>query len=295
MQESIIFEVIPPGKSASEAHVKKIADKIADAINETRGISALNIPEIVEENHLGLPFYRNLDSREFGVLLRDKCSKDLIINTVVVHKPKDRLEQWLDESISCGIRNFVFVGAKINSINYPGPSIIEANSISNSKKINIGNILIPERENEADRLIKKSVSGCNFFTSQVLFEPENILKVLKDYSLKCEKSGVKPAKIFLSFAPVSRFDDIEFLRWLGVEIKESTEKIFKQAQIIGEESTRKITDVLKEIFNYVEKNKINIPLGLNIEYISLHNLESAINLVNIMSDFEIPIVKYQKL
>lgn len=296
MQDSIIFEVIPPGKSASETHVKKTADKIAEAIKETKGISTLNIPEIVEENHLGLPYYRNLDNREFGLLLREKCGKNLIINTVVAHKPKDKFEKWLDESMNkYKIVNFVFVGAKINSIKYPGPSIIEANSIASKKNVNVGNILIPERENEAERMIIKTASGCNFFTSQVLFGTENIIKTLEDYSLKCEKSGLKPAKIFLSFAPVSSFEDIVFLRWLGVEIKQKTESRLKHSQNIGEESVKMISESLSEIFDYVQEKNIGIPLGLNIEYISLHNLELAKNLANIMLDFETPIVKQQKL
>lgn len=287
MQEhNIIVEVIPPSRSVSEAYTIKIADRIVNVINDMKGVSAINIPEIVEENHLGLPYYKNVDNRKFGLLLKDRCSKDLIINTVVVHRPKEEFERWIDESMGFGIKNFVFVGAKIKSINYPGPGVMEANSIAKNRKACIGNILIPERENEADRLITKTASGCNFFTTQILFEPGKIIEILKDYSAKCASSGLKPTKIFLSFAPVSSIEDITFIKWLGAELQEGTEKRLRDAANIESESIRLVVESLHEIFEYVEKNDVSVPLGLNFEYLTLHNLELSKNLTNTLFDLK---------
>ena len=288
MSEGLIFEVIPYSKNASEASANKILDKLANAVDEMKNVSILNIPEIVEENHIGLPYYRNTDTREFGAILRERCKRDIMLNTVVVHySSKNSFEQWLEESIDkYGIKNFVFVGAKINGINYSGPSIIEANSIAKSKHINFGNIFIPERENEADRLISKTVSGCNFFTSQVLFESNKVIDTIHDYSIKCEKANLKPAKFFLSFSPVSNLDDITFIKWLGAELKEKTENRLKYAQNIGEESIKVIIEVLHKVHDFFDKINIKVPLGLNVEYIALHNLELSKNLANDISDFE---------
>jgi len=292
MKHEIIFEVIPHTKNASDSYTKKIIDRIATTINEIKGVSLLNIPEIVEENHIGLPYYRNIDSREFGLMLRQTCKKDIMVNTVVVHhNPKEIFEQWLDESISkYNIKNFVFVGSKINSIKYPGPSITEANFIARNKKINFGNIFIPERENEADRLIRKTASGCNFFTSQVIFEPENVIKILDEYSIKCAECNLKPAKVFLSFSPVSNLEDISFVKWLGAEIKEKTEQKLKSSQNIGDESIEIIIKALNEICDFIDRYKINIPLGLNIEYITLHNLELAKDFANKIIDLKLPVL-----
>ena len=286
MKHDIIFEVIPHAKTASEPYANKFVGRIVDTINEARNVSTLNIPEIVEENHIGMPYYRNVDNREFGLTLREKCKKDIILNTVVVHYiSKDKFGQWLDESINkCNVKNFIFVGAKINSIEYPGPSIMEANSIANNKKINFGNIFIPERENEADRLISKTISGCNFFTSQVLFESEKVIEVINDYSIKCDKNNLKPAKFFLSFSPVSNLEDITFIKWLGAEIKERTEKRLKSAQNIGEESIKSTAELLNNFFDFYDKIKTKISLGLNIEYISLHNLELSKSLINMIHE-----------
>lgn len=286
MEHDLIFEVIPPSKYASEASVSRLIDRIADIVLNMKKVTILNIPEIVEENHFGLPYYKNIDNREFGLILRDMCNKDIMVNTVVAHyDTKERFEQWLDESISkYNIKNFVFVGAKISGMKYPGPSIIEANSIAKRKNINFGNIFIPERENEIDRLISKTDAGCNFFTSQVLFEADNVIDVIHKYSTRCEKDNLKPAKFFLSFSPVSNFGDITFIKWLGTEIKEETETRLRNAQNIGEESIKVILEVLHKVFDFADKMNINVPLGLNVEYISLHNLELSKNLVNVLSD-----------
>lgn len=269
----IIFEAIPYAKTVSESYANKFIDKISDVIKESP-ISMINIPEIVEENHIGLPYYRNMDNMQFGLRLREKCQKEIILNTVVVHhKSKDSFERWLDEIMSCGIRNFVFVGAKINSMSYLGPSVIESNSIAKSKKVNFGNIFIPERANEAERLVNKTISGCKFFTSQVLFEPENAINVINQYWLRCSQINLKPVKFYLSFSPVSNIDDIIFLKWLGAEMREKTEKRLLSAQNIGNESVKIINHASSKIFSFFEKAKFKIHLGLNIEYITLHNLE----------------------
>ena len=280
MKQDILFEVIPHAKTVSKSYAEKFVDRLVDALGEIRNVGALNIPEIVEENHIGLPYYKNADNREFGVILRDKCRKNIIINTVVVHHTsKSEFEQWLNESVNgYKIKNFVFVGGKINSINYKGPNILEANSIAKSKKINFGNIFIPEREGEADRLISKTVSGCSFFTSQVLFESEKIINVINEYLIKCTKANLEPAKFFLSFSPVSNLEDIAFIKWLGAEINEKTEHRLSSSQNIGEESTKVIKEVLDKILNFFDKINVKVPLGLNIEYISLHNLELSKNL-----------------
>src|SRR3989338_8492220 len=110
MNKKIIFEVMPYPKTASQSYADKITDKIVDAINEMGKVAIINIPEIVEENHIGQPYYRNTDPRVFGKVLGGKCGKEIMVNTVVVHhKSKGNFEQWLDESIGkYGIKNFVF-------------------------------------------------------------------------------------------------------------------------------------------------------------------------------------------
>ena len=281
MNKKIIFEVMPYPKTASESYANKITDKIAAAIKEMKNISVINIPEIIEENHVGQPYYRNTDTRNFGKILMEKTNKEIMINTVVVHhKSKVAFERWLDESVGkYGIRNFVFVGAKIPSISYPGPSVTEANLIAKEKRVNFGNIFIPDRHEEAERLIAKTKSGCNFFTSQVLFESDTAINVIQQYMEKCKNNNLKPAKFYLSLAPVGTKEDAVFIKWLGAEINEDTEKRLLDAKNIGEESIDLLSDLIKKIRKFSEGND-DVEIGLNIEYVMLHNLELAMELVS---------------
>ncbi|MEK6869612.1 MAG: hypothetical protein AABX74_05240 [Nanoarchaeota archaeon] len=285
MNKKIIFEVMPYPKAASESYADKITDKIVDAVNAMENVSIINIPEIVEENHIGQPYYRNTDPRVFGKVLGEKCSKEIMVNTVVVHhKSKVAFERWLDESIGkYGVKNFVFVGAKIPSIRYPGPSVTEANSIANKKGVNFGNIFIPDRPEEAERLLSKTRSGCNFFTSQVLFDPDTAINVIKQYLKKCEISNLKPAKFYLSLAPVGNEEDVIFIKWLGAEINEDTEKRLLDSKNMGEESVELLLELIGKIKDFSNYNK-KVEIGLNIEYIMLHNLDLAKNLVTRASD-----------
>ena len=77
MSSDIIFEVIPYSKTASGAHCQKFVERVAGVLDEMKHVGMLNIPEILEENHMGQPYYRNIDSREFGARLREKCKKNI--------------------------------------------------------------------------------------------------------------------------------------------------------------------------------------------------------------------------
>lgn len=280
MKSKIIFEVMPYPKTASESYANRIMDKVAAAIKEMENVSMLNIPEIVEENHNGQPYYKNVDAREIGKALGENCNKEIIVNTVVVHhKSKEVFEQWLDESIKkYGIMNLVFVGAKIPSIKYPGPSVTEANSIAKEKGVNFGNIFIPDRPEEAERLLDKTKSGCSFFTSQVLFDTDTAIDVIKQYMRKCIISNLKPAKFYLSLAPVGNEEDIVFIKWLGAEINEATEKRLLRSKNMGEESVELLLKLIRKIRDFSNYDK-KVEIGLNIEYVLLHNLDLARDLV----------------
>ena len=280
MNKKIIFEVMPYPKTASQGYADKITGKIVAAINEMEKVAIINIPEIVEENHMGQPYYRNTDPRVFGSVLREKCGKEIMVNTVVVHhKSKGHFEKWLGESINrYGLKNFVFVGAKIPSIKYPGPSVTEANSIADKKGVNFGNIFIPDRPEEAERLLSKTRSGCSFFTSQVLFEPDTAINVIRQYTEKCKNNNLKPAKFYLSLAPVGNKEDAVFIKWLGAEMKQEAEKRLLEAKNMGEESVElllELTGKIRDFSNYDKK----VEIGLNVEYIMLHNLDLAKELV----------------
>ncbi|TLZ50944.1 MAG: hypothetical protein E6K18_06200 [Methanobacteriota archaeon] len=175
-------------------------------------LDAINLPEILDENHAGMPFYRNMDPRRFATRLKEDLPVETIVNKVVVHLPGSAgFESWLKESLyAYGLKNFVFVGGASSRIKYPGPTVPESNRrlrevVQSGFEAAIGNILIPERPAEVERLLGKTLSGCRFFTTQVLFEPEPVATVLRRYGEACGYEGIEPATILLSFAPVADY------------------------------------------------------------------------------------------
>src|SRR5881628_3468265 len=213
----IVLEVVPPHRRETEKTVAGLVKKVQDAVASIPHLDALNIPEVLDENHAGLPFYRDLGPREFAKRLNPGSRVEPIVNKVVVHaQGKDDLTAWLQGAIDVdGLRNFILVGGSSSRVSYPGPEVVAANELlrwltRSRGDVACGNITIPERPREVERLLRKTRSGARFFTSQVLFEPEPISTVLGEYGEACAAEGLRPATVLLSFAPVADYEDVEF-------------------------------------------------------------------------------------
>lgn len=279
MDAKLLFEVVPPGKFTTEKYQEKTIEKIGNAIEEIHP-DYINIPEIIEENHIGQAHYRNIDVSSFGKRIYDTTGKKSIINKVVVHTEGiDKFRQWISDSIKSNeVHGFVFVGGNSKVIQYPGPSVIEANK--EAKKIqnsNIGNIIIPSRTNEAERAFQKTLCGADFFTTQILFESEKIKKTLIEYEKICTKTNVKPAVFFLSFSPMSTKEEVEFLKWLGVDITKDREK-----QLLLNHTANSSIQIAQEIWydlkDFSKEIGLKIKIRPNIEEIMLHNLDHCVEL-----------------
>jgi len=51
-----------------------------------------------------------------------------------------------------------------------------------------------------------------------------VIWLLRDYDEACKAGNIQPARLIFTFAPFGRKDTAHFLKWLGVEIPEGTEK-----------------------------------------------------------------------
>ncbi len=283
----VVLEVVPPHRRASEKVVAGLVAKVQAAVASVPHLDALNTPEVLDENHAGLPFYRNLGPRQFARRLNDGLAVEAIVNKVVVHaNGKEDLRAWLEQSIEAdGLRNFVLVGGASSRIAYPGPDVVAANEVLRAvakgrRDVACGNITIPERAGEVERLLAKTRSGARFFTSQVLFEPEPISTVLRGYGEACASAGLEPAAVLLSFAPVADYEDIEFLAWLGATITPETEEALLEHR--GREAGRASFDVARRIWARIRDatagSRHPVPLGVNVEEISVHNFDLAVRM-----------------
>ncbi len=283
----VVYEILPPREK--DGTLNSYAETISSLLSQTH-IDAINIPEIRDEEGRGkrpISNQKRGEPREFGRLLQDIVGVEAIINRVVVHETYENQIKWFEETHKkYEIENMIIVGGESSKMKYLGPSvneILEAVSYrynSDGGDIFCGGIAIPSRKRESKNLIKKSKHGSEFFTTQVLCDSENIIKMIDRYQKRCIELNTFPRRILLSFAPVSSIKNIEFLKWLGVEISNDTEKyLMGRPGSMSERSLDVAIEVLNQILDYIIENKVKVPIGLNVEHIMSYNFQSSVEML----------------
>ncbi len=283
LDQKVMFEISPPSKRANKERIATVAEKISATVNRMECINGINIPEVLDESRSGKPWFKNMDAREYGKILHEKTRREIIVNKVVVFsQSEEAFREWLNSTVKeFGIRKIVLVGGSRDSQAYPGPSVLDANKIVKEfGGVEIGNISIPSRKNEAKRALEKTLAGCSFFTTQVLMDSVAIKSLLVEYAELCKRNELKPAAFFLSYAPVGDTHDIEFLKWLDVEVPPKIEASLLSSPKMDQRSIELARKGLKEVLGFIKERKLDVPVSLNVEQISLHNLEPAVEMVN---------------
>ena len=283
----VAYEILPPREK--DGTLNSYAETISSLLSQTH-IDAINIPEVHDEAGRGnrpVANQKRGEPREFGRLLQDIVGIEAIINRVVVHDDYDTQMRWLEETNKdFEIENMIIVGGESSNVTYPGPTVNEAlKAIStaynnNGGDIFCGGIAIPSRKEESKNLIKKSKHGSEFFTTQVLYDSENAIKMINNYQERCNELKTFPRRILLSFAPVSSQKNIEFLKWLGVEIPDNTERYLQgRPGSMKERSLDVAIEVLNEILASIDENDLRVPVGLNVEHIMSYNFQSSVEML----------------
>ena len=280
----VVYEILPPREK--DGTLNSYAANISSLLSQTH-IDAINIPEVRDEIGRGERPVKNqlrAEPREFGKLLQDIVGIESIVNRVVVHQTLEQEMIWFEETYNdYEIENMIAVGGESRSIKYPGPSVKKAlEAIKQNEKLNVlcGGISIPSREKESLRLIEKSNNGSEFFTTQVLYDSSKIIKMISHYQKRCDEQNTFPRRLLLSFAPVSSKKNIDFLKWLGVDIPADTEEYLNEDdQIMTKRSMEIAINVLNETLKFLNENKIVVPIGLNVEHIMSYNFQSSIEML----------------
>ena len=283
----VAYEILPPREK--DGTLNAYAETISSLLSQTH-IDAINIPEVHDEVGRGERPVSNQERgepRKFGMLLQDIVGIEAIVNRVVVHMPLKKQMKWIQETYSqFEIDNLVIVGGESSKKKYPGPTVNESlEKISKDNRLRknsilCGGICIPSRRKESKNLIRKSECGAEFFTTQVLCESDNIIKMIKNYQERCDKVNTFPRRILLSFAPVSSQKNIDFLKWLGVEISKDTERYLNgRPGSMTERSLDVAIEVLNEILAFIANNNLKVPVGLNVEHIMSYNFQSSVEML----------------
>ncbi|MGE4601590.1 MAG: mycobacterial-type methylenetetrahydrofolate reductase [Planctomycetota bacterium] len=254
---STILEVVPPtldsGLEGLYSRISRVRRMVSDG-----DFDAVNIPEIHDEenrNDRGVrtrKYSPRMQPRELGRRIQDELGLPVIINHVVSFKPLEALMDWIRETVAgYGIRNIVLVGAPHERKPWPGPPVAEGNAAIRtefSKEIvKIGNICIPGREGspipESVRMEEKARSGADFFTTQIVYDPTELIELR--HQMVREASPARYCPILVSLCPVRRHRNLAFLRYLGVKIPDALEQ---ELQALGEpECLERSLEILRSI------------------------------------------------
>jgi len=274
-----LFEVVPPAADQPEA----IDESLAELKRVRPFVDGVNLPEIYDEDRgteRTSKFEPRVEPRVFGSRIQRELGADVVLNRVVVHDPKPEI--WFRETcLERSLRNIVLVGGESAKLRYPGPNVMEAAALVRREglPITLGGITIPSRKSESDRIRFKVRSGLEFFTSQILFDSNDVVWLVQ------RLNGLQ-ARVFLSFAPVSHRRDLQFLRWLGVDIPQNLDRFLlgseegaaAPAATCLERSLDLAQRILMDVFDNLPPDPP--PLGLNIEHINRRNFSPAIRMLD---------------
>ena len=274
-----LFEVVPPAADQPEA----INQSLAELGRVMPFVDGVNLPEIHDEDRGAertSKFVPRLEPRVFGSRIQRELGAEVVLNRVVVHDPQPEI--WFREtSLERGLRHIVLVGGETTALRYPGPSVMEAAALVRREKLPIvlGGITIPSRKNESERIRVKTRAGIDFFTSQILFDSNDVVWIVQ------RLNGLQ-ARLFLSFAPVSHRRDLQFLRWLGADIPQDLDRVLlgsedgatAPAETCLERSLDLAQRILMDVFDNLPPDPP--PLGLNIEHINRRNFSPAIKMLD---------------
>jgi hypothetical protein len=222
-----------------EERIRKRAEEFV-RILESAGLRIINVPEVTQK----------VSPIEFSRVIKGINEKmDVIIDKVV---SKEDLKE-----IFCEISEITDKVALVNIGEKEGVVRLAKGYFRE-----VYGIAIFSREGEDFRLFKRTVWGFDGFISQIIFETESLKRTLESYYGLCERDGIKPAKIFVSIAPIRGERDINFLGGFRVEIPENV----KMEILAG-----KGLDVAKALAEEV----LSLKLGINVEYVMMDNLPLA--------------------
>lgn len=273
----------PPKASTEDMQMREIADRLLARL-ETLEYDGLIVYDIQDESSRiekprPFPFTETRDPREYSKLLSDLNSKPTITYKSVAQKDKADFDAWLEEAwTQYGLHNLVLVGSPSSE----GEIKLSLNDAydalqSHDKPFHLGGVTIAERHavkgNEHERLLSKSVNGCEFFVSQAVYNAQATIDLLTSYARSCRDQGITPKRTILTFTPCGSAKTLEFMEWLGISVPEATKYRILDAEKPLAESVRICQNNLELILDACLP--LGLPIGLNIE--SLTNRKAEID------------------
>ncbi|RAU17646.1 hypothetical protein DN062_11610 [Nitrincola tibetensis] len=283
-QQGVYFiGTTPPKHSTDDEQMSMIADKLLARLMglDYDGLVVYDIQD--ESSRIAsprpFPFAHTRDAREYSALLATQSSHEIITYKSVAQRDGEAFKAWLHETRETyHLHNLVLVGSPSSE----GDIRLNLNDAyqilkNGSFDYHLGGVTIAERHalkgNEHERLMNKTLQGCEFFISQAVYNPQATIDLLTSYARSCRLQNQQPKRIILTFAPCGSAKTLEFMEWLGISIPEATRWRILDSEKPLSESVKICQTNLDQILSACRH--LDLPLGLNIE--SLTNRKEEID------------------
>jgi 5,10-methylenetetrahydrofolate reductase len=294
-----LYGTTPPRADATDEQVERAVSRLAERIGGLE-LDGLIVYDVQDESSRTqeprpFPYLPTLDSRVYARRLEQITAKPAITYKCVAHSPEQEWEFWLDETAQeYGIRYLSLVGRASSragsrppesspTADTAGDTTVNGISLARAQEMvtthpcqfTLGGVVIPERHtperSESERMIRKAAAGCEFFTSQAVYDPAATIKLCQDYARDCGRLDISPKRIILTFTPCGRPETLRFIKWLGVAVPEEVEQSLLASSTPLDESMkvciRSLRAVLESGVGQI------VPLGINVESVSIRKEE----------------------
>jgi len=280
---TFLFGSTPPREGTTPAEAAQICAKFV-ARSRAHASDGFIVYDIQDESARNpesrpFPFRATIDPCKYASLFPPESGKSTVLYHACSESDEAAFDKWLDMAEAHNHHTLNLVGPSSSS---EGPRIsmgAAAARLRARKNIAFGCVTIAERHltkgTEHLNLLRKVEYGAQWFISQAVYDAEATIKLLHDYAAECERRGVRPVKILLTFAPVGRPKTLEFVRWLGIHVPAEVERRIL-AKAHATDSKTKEAAVLESIDVCCETmrrilgaaGQCGVPLGLSVESVS---------------------------
>lgn len=279
-----LYGATPPRASTPPERITAAAERLAARVAPL-ALDGFVVYDVQDESSRTaeprpFPFLPTIESRLYARLLQQQTGKTAITYKCVAEMTEQYWDGWLSETREdYGISCLSLVGLSSSQRRPSALSLAQATQMAAAHPANftLGGVTIAERHSaqrsESQRLLQKSADGCSYFISQAVYDAETTIRLLSDYAHDCRQCGLPPRRIVLTFIPCGRPQTMAFMKWLGVAIAPETEQAILDAPAPLAASLRICYNNLRAILE--QDFAQSIPLGINIESISINKEEIA--------------------
>ncbi len=291
----VIYEIVPPRRDPSRFNTELRG--VEDVLHDHR-IAAINVPELINRREQsGRVHYSpaTIPPEEYALLIKEY--KESIVNIIAPRLTRVEFVERLKKVIDIyDIPNITIVGRERHEDILPGPTVSEALDLVRENKrerTTVGGICIFNRNaaphhdykatgrlDEHRRVWFKAKLGCDFVTSQINFDPGPAIEFLSSYGRLCDRTGEPPLTVFISLTTIPSQSIMSLLDRLDVVIPAQARRRLLRSSNMGRESLAIATEVFREIVGKVKRTGIDVPIGLQIEQLGVHNDRLSLDLVD---------------